>query len=287
MESMIRDQSLLAAGLLRVIFKRKIFFGIFVFILHSSFSHVLACGVFIRNPIGCTVKAITDPTLGTATRSVVDPFKNAIQDIIGQTRLLLNDTLESTDEIAKARLEQLDDIILRTNILINEDLDRIDDILGNALSELEMLRAQLFRDIDGVFEQIYGVIDEAQCTIQGSRLEAQLLTDYLIENVSDRITLHSILSDLVGLRQRSRFVANPTTFYERVKSDLLRTLDRANQNMLVEDILDTYFNLMYHARTMVCLSGSLVGSEAARERYKREFIGFERSFDIWWTIYRE
>ena len=227
--------------------------------------------------IACTLLC---PASNEIAGETAKPFRDTALQFLGQLERIVDKELDKADEIVENRLNQLQSIIADTDDRINKDLNKIDEILDDALTQIQQLENDLFEDIAKVFEEIYGVIDQTECAAMGQQFNIQLVLERVLNSASERVDIGKKLNNLFLPRdwRTDTTVLQPTDYYTKVTEDLLEKVNNIEGSTPVEEILNTYVNLMYNARNMQCL---FRGTQAA-EPSIMDFLSYEKSFSIWW-----
>jgi hypothetical protein len=255
--------------------------GYSVLLLILPSDNLLSQSVFEQagHSIGQITDGLFGPTIQNASQRAVDPLRNAALEVVSNIDVLLSKHEERANDIARARLAQLQAIIVELNGGITDNLDRADQLVNDATDRIRGLQNDLFRDIDRSFQEIYRLTDDINCKVMGRLLEVELLADDFLKEVKDLTSVAKVLQErFLGGRERVGRKMQPSQYYREIKKALL---SKITPDTPVSDILYVLSDLQLLARRMHCMHQGTAGSET----YARDLMEFERRYRIWNSQY--
>lgn len=214
--------------------------------------------------VGDVIDEFTDQLFGKSfenlgesfSKGAADEFRDLAIDLLSRLEILADKELDRSDEI-------VDDFLRQLRKILNQADEDIDD----AIAKLQKLETDLFIEIDEVFVQIYDLLAEGQCTVTGILAETELVVGNIVDDLN-------VLEQLRQFIRRERDVIEVAEVYEEGR----RILEsRLTEDAAVQDIINTYVDLIFHSRRMECL----FRTTEARVLYRKHFLEYEQRLAIW------
>lgn len=117
----------------------------------------------------------------------VDNAHQKAMEILSMLDMISQKGVAEADTIAKERLEQVRSIFQELDSNIGKNIDRTKTAIDSAVNALEKLRNNTVRDIDRIFEQIYGVLNEAECVMMGQVMSVEMVGNNLLTEVGKNL----------------------------------------------------------------------------------------------------